>query len=419
MSQYLPEKNFEWEEEHFSINDRDLVKDKILNLKDDCTDGYFFEVDLKYPKEIHDLHNEFPLCPEQLQIKEEWLSEYQKILRKELQIKGKSNKLCLTLFDKEKYVMHYKNLKFCLENGLILTKIHRVLKFKQSQWLRPYISLNTYLRQNATSKFEENFAKLMNNSVYGKTCENVRKYKNVKYAIDKKEVDKILRSPLLNDWIIYNEDLASFEINPSSVTLNKPRAVGLTVLELSKLLMYDFHYNYFLKKFENVKVLLSDTDSFCYYIKTKKDFYKIIKEDLDWFDFSNYNKGHENYNNDNHLVPGKMKDEMGGKIIDEFVGLRSKMYSLTVQNQQDKKAAKGFLRSIQKDIRHEDYLRCIDETTDLSFTGHKIHQEHHQIFLSEVTKKGLCAYNDKKYIDKKGFRNFNCLSFGHYKLYET
>ena len=419
MSQYLPEKNFEWEEEHFSINDRDLVKDKILNLKDDCTDGYFFEVDLKYPKEIHDLHNEFPLCPEQLQIKEEWLSEYQKILRKELQIKGKSNKLCLTLFDKEKYVMHYKNLKFCLENGLILTKIHRVLKFKQSQWLRPYISLNTYLRQNATSKFEENFAKLMNNSVYGKTCENVRKYKNVKYAINKKEVDKILRSPLLNDWIIYNEDLASFEINPTSVTLNKPRAVGLTVLELSKLLMYDFHYNYFLKKFENVKVLLSDTDSFCYYIKTKKDFYKTIKEDLDWFDFSNYNKGHENYNNDNHLVPGKMKDEMGGKIIDEFVGLRSKMYSLTVQNQQDKKAAKGFLRSIQKDIRHEDYLRCIDETTDLSFTGHKIHHEHHQIFLSEDTKKGLCAYNDKKYIDKKGFRNFNCLSFGHYKLYET
>ena len=419
MSQYLPEKNFEWEEEYFSINDIDLAKDKILNLKDDCTDGYFFEVDLKYPNEIHDLHNEFPLCPEQLQIKDEWLSEYQKILRKELQIKGKSNKLCLTLFDKEKYVMHYKNLKFCLENGLILTKIHRVLKFKQSQWLRPYISLNTYLRQNATSKFEENFAKLMNNSVYGKTCENVRRYKNVKYAINKKEVDKILRSPLLNDWIIYNEDLASFEINPTSVTLNKPRAVGLTVLELSKLLMYDFHYNYFLKKFENVKVLLSDTDSFCYYIKTKKDFYKTIKEDLDWFDFSNYNKEHENYNTDNHLVPGKMKDEMGGKIIDEFVGLRSKMYSVTVQNQQDKKAAKGFLRSIQKDIRHEDYLRCIDETTDLSFTGHKIHQEHHQIFLSEVTKKGLCAYNDKKYIDKKGFRNFNCLSFGHYKLYES
>ena len=419
MSQYLPEKNFEWEEEYFSINDIDLVKDKILNLKEDCTDGYFFEVDLKYPNEIHDLHNEFPLCPEQLQIKDEWLSEYQKILRKELQIKGKSNKLCLTLFDKEKYVIHYKNLKFCLENGLILTKIHRVLKFKQSQWLRPYISLNTYLRQNATSKFEENFAKLMNNSIYGKTCENVRRYKNVKYAIDKKEVDKILRSPLLNDWIIYNEDLASFEINPTSVTLNKPRAVGLTVLELSKLLMYDFHYNYFLKKFENVKVLLSDTDSFCYYIKTKKDFYKTIKEDLDWFDFSNYNKEHENYNTDNHLVPGKMKDEMGGKIIDEFVGLRSKMYSLTVQNQQDKKAAKGFLRSIQKDIRHEDYLRCIDETTDLSFTGHKIHQEHHQIFLSEVTKKGLCAYNDKKYIDKKGFRNFNCFSFGHYKLYES
>ena len=212
MSQYLPEKNFEWEEDSFSDKDIELVKSKILDIKDDSSEGYFFEVDLKYPKELHDLHNEFPLCPEQIEIKDEWMSQYQRKMKKDLQIKGKSKKLCLTLFDKKQYVLHYKNLKFCLENGLILTKIHKVLKFKQSQWLRPYIMLNTHLRQIATSKFEENFAKLMNNSVYGKTCENVRKYRNVKLATNKNEIEKILRSPLVSDWKIYHENLASFEI---------------------------------------------------------------------------------------------------------------------------------------------------------------------------------------------------------------
>ena len=132
MSQYLPEKNFEWEEDYFSDKDIDLVRSKILDIKDDSSEGYFFEVDLKYPKELHDLHNEFPLCPEQIEIKDEWMSQYQRNMKKDLQMKGKSKKLCLTLFDKNQYVLHYKNLKFCLENGLILTKIHKVLKFKQS-----------------------------------------------------------------------------------------------------------------------------------------------------------------------------------------------------------------------------------------------------------------------------------------------
>ena len=114
-----------------------------------------------------------------------------------------------------------------------------------------------------------------------------------------------------------------------------------------------------------------------------------------------------------------MKDEMGGKIIEEFVGLRSKMYSITVKNQHDKRAAKGFLRNIQKNkIRHEDYLKCIDDVTDMTFTGNKIHHENHEIFLMEITKRGLCAYNDKKHIEKKGFRDFDCTSFGHYKLFE-
>ena len=418
MSQHLPEKNFEWDDSFFDEN-LELVQKKILNVSDDSPTGYIFEVDLRYPDHIHNLHNEFPLCPEVLEIKSEWLSKYQRSLKENLQIKGKSKKLCLTLFDKKNYVIHYRNLKFCLDSGLILSKVHRVLKFDQSQWLKSYIDLNTKLRQNATSKFEESFSKLMNNSVYGKTCENVRKYSRAKLATNEVEVNKLLRSPLVANFRIYHENLACFQMYCKSVTLNKPRYVGLTVLDLSKLLMYRFYYEYFLKKFKNVKVLLSDTDSFCFHIRTSKNFYNEIKEDTNWFDFSNYSRDHPNYNKNNFLVPGKMKDEMAGKIIEEFAGLRSKMYSVKVKDNHGKKTAKGLMKSMQKSTRHEDYLMCIDDEDDrlsLSFTGKKIHSENHENFLVEVTKKGLCAYNDKKYIKKKGLRDFQCISFGNFIL---
>ena len=107
------------------------------------------------------------------------------------------------------------------------------------------------------------------------------------------------------------------------------------------------------------------------------------------------------------------------KKIKEFAGLRSKMYSVKVEDNKDKKTAKGLLRSIQKNIRHEDYLKCIDDEDKklaLSFTGKKIHSENHELFLAEVNKRGLCNYNDKKYINKKGFRDFQCISFGHFIL---
>ena len=232
-------------------------------------------------------------------------------------------------------------------------------------------------------------------------------------------MNKYLGSPLVSNWKIYKDDLACFQFHQKFVVLNKPRYIGLTVLELSKLLMYQFHYNYFSKKFDNLKILFSDTDSFCYAIKTKEDLYKEIKDDIEWFDFSNYNKEHENFNNDNHLIPGKMKDEMGGKVITEFVGLRSKMYSVLLQNQKVKKTAKGFTRNMQKDIRHDNYLQCIDDDDnmiDFSFKGNKLEHSNHEIFLVEKTKAGLCAYNDKKYIKRIGNRQFLCKSFGHFNL---
>ena len=181
MSQFLPTGGFKW------MSSKDLLKgqikcgggedkltmamyeDAIKNIDEEGDIGYFFEVDLSYPHELHETHDNFPLAPESMKIEQQMLSSYQTKLGDDLGVKyGEQKKLCLTLKDKSNYKCHYRNLQFYLKQGLKLKKIHRILKFNQSAWLRSFIELNTSLRQAADNKFEENFAKLMNNSFFGK-----------------------------------------------------------------------------------------------------------------------------------------------------------------------------------------------------------------------------------------------------------
>ena len=166
MRQYLPTGGFEWVE--LDTTSTTYWTNFVLNLKEDSETGYFFEVDLKYPSELHDQHDQYPLAPEHVEIKSEMLSDYQKKLAKDLNVKVGGRKLCLTLHDKKEYICHYRNLKFYLEKGLKIERVRRVLQFKQSAWIKSYIDLNTKLRQEADNEFEEGFAKLMNNSFFGK-----------------------------------------------------------------------------------------------------------------------------------------------------------------------------------------------------------------------------------------------------------
>ena len=188
------------------------------------------------------------------------------------------------LGNKTKYVLHYRNLQLYLLLGMKLTKIHRVLKFKQSNWMKKYIDFNTKKRMCATNDFEKDFFKLMINSVYGKTMKNLRKRINVRSVNNKKYTSK----PTYVTHKLFNKDFAAIhEIKPVLI-LNKPIYVGFTVLDLSKCLMYDFHYN-FIKKNISAKLLFTDTDSLTYEIKSEnvfKEFYKW----KDLFDFSNYSR---------------------------------------------------------------------------------------------------------------------------------
>ena len=269
MTEYLPYGEFKWFEK--------VDKLDVMSINEKSEIRYFLQVDLEYPNELHELHNDYPLTPEKLVVTNDMLSKYCKNNADEYDIKvGDVKKLIPNLKNKTKYVLHYKNLQLYLSLGMRLIKIHRVLKFKQSDWMKKYIDFNTEKRKNTTNDFEKNFFKLMINSVYGKTIENLRKRINVRFVNNEKDFFKYTSEPTNVTHTLFERDYAAIhEINPV-LMLNKPIYVGFTVLELSKWMMYDFYYN-FIKKIFNAELLFTDTDSFTYEIKSEnvyEDFFK-------------------------------------------------------------------------------------------------------------------------------------------------
>ena len=350
MSQYLPTGGFRWMTEK-QINNIDLAK-----YNENSEKGLILEVDLEYPKELHDLHNDYPLAAERVCVNKNMLSEYCKKIQKKFNIStGLVHKLIPTLSNKEKYVLHYRNLQLYLDLGLKVKKVHRVLEFNQSPWLKQYINFNTQKRTQAKNSFEKDFFKLMNNSVFGKTMENIRKRVDVRLITDEKKLLKMASKPTYVSSKIFNENLVAVHKIKETLTLNRPAYVGMCILDLSKTLMYDFHYNYIKEKYgRKAKLLFTDTDSLTYEIEAE-DVYRDFWNDKDKFDNSDYPENSQYFDKTNKKVIGKFKDEAAGIPITEFVGLRSKMYSYIKDNQKVGKTAKGIKKNIIKNnIKHED-----------------------------------------------------------------
>ena len=249
MKQPLPFGGFEWEH-----NLEQFTEEKIKGLADCSEFGYMFEVDLDYPRELHRAHSEYPLAAEHMLIDDNDLSEWQLGVRAQQGIpKSRESKLCLTLKPKHNYVLHYRNLKLYLQLGMKVTKIHRCLKFKQSKWMESYIDINTEIRRNGVDKCTKDLAKLFNNSTFGKTCENVYKYMQVKFLNGEDKVNKmrrLLNSPYFNGTKVYDEFTAAVAMHKQSVVLDKPRFIGQCILSISKIVMYEFHYNFMMKHFK-------------------------------------------------------------------------------------------------------------------------------------------------------------------------
>ena len=355
MSQYLPTGGFRW------MTQKQIDNINLAKYKEDSNKGFIAEVDLEYPKELHNLHNDYPLAPEKVKVTKDMLSDYcQNIADKYNISTGLVHKLIPTLGNKEKYVLHYRNLQLYINLGLKVTKVHQVLEFNQSPWLKQYIDFNTEKRKNAKNAFEKDFFKLMNNSVFGKTMENIRKRVDVRLVTDEKKLLQWVSKPTYVSGKIFNENLVVVHKIKETLTLNRPAYVGMCILDLSKTLMYDFHYNYIKEKYgDKTKLLFTDTDSLTYEIEAK-DVYQDFWNDKNKFDNSDYSESSPYFDKTNKKVIGKFKDEAAGVPICEFIGLRSKMYSYIKDNQKGGKTAKGIKKNvIKKDIQHENYQETL------------------------------------------------------------
>ena len=409
MSQYLPTGGFKWMTEK-QINKIDLAK-----YNENSEKGLILEVDLEYPKELHDLHNDYPLAAERVCVNKDMLSEYCKKIATKYNIStGLVHKLIPTLSNKEKYVLHYRNLQLYLDLGLEVNKVHRVLEFNQSPWLKQYINFNTLKRTQAKNSFEKDFFKLMNNSVFGKTMENIRKRVDVRLITDEKKLLKMASKPTYVSSKIFNENLVAVHKIKETLTLNRPAYVGMCILDLSKTLMYDFHYNYIKEKYcDKARLLFTDTDSLTYEIEAE-DVYRDFWNDKDRFDNSDYPESSQYFDKTNKKVIGKFKDEACGIPITEFVGLRSKMYSYIKDNQKGGKTAKGIKKNIIKNnIKHEDYKNVLLENKQIHHTMKTIRSINHQLGSYELNQVSLSCFDDKRYIANNGINSF---SYGHYAI---
>ena len=214
MSEKLPTHGFKW------LLDREIGKlfnNQVLQVweKIPC----ILEVDLEYPENLHDLHNDYPFCPERVECK------------------NGVKKLIPNLRDKTKYIIHYKNLIQCLRAGMKLKKIHRGIKFVESEWMKSYIDKNTNLRAMAKNNFEKDFFKLMNNSVFGKTMENLRNRVDVRLVNTKEKLRKLVAKPNFKSRKIFNENLVSVHMSKTSLLMNKPIYLGMCILDLIKIIM--------------------------------------------------------------------------------------------------------------------------------------------------------------------------------------
>ena len=227
MSRKLPVNNFKWIEDTSKINEK-----FIKNYYEYSRKVYILEVDVKYPKELQDLHSDLPFLPKKMKI-------------------DKCKKLVCDLHNKKKYVVHIKSLKQALNHGLKLKGVHRVIEFNQKAWLKPYIDMNTELRKLAKDDFEKDLFKLMNNAVFGKTMENIRKHRDIKIVTTDEKRNKLVSEPNYHTMNYISEDLPIIEMNKTKVKMNKPMYLGLSILDISKILMYKFWCDYTKPKYGN------------------------------------------------------------------------------------------------------------------------------------------------------------------------
>ena len=247
-------------------------------------------------------------------------------------------------------------------------------------------------KMSATNDFEKDFLKLMINSVYGKTMENLRTRINIRFVNNKKDFLKYTSRPTYVTHKLFNKNFAANDEIKQVLILNKPIYVGFTVLDLSRWLMYDFHYNFIKKNFSAI-LLFTDADSLTDEIKSE-NVYKQFYKWKDLFDFNNYSKDSTLYDDTNKKVIGKMKDEYGGGIIDQFIGLKSKIYSISKINDSESSTTIG----VNIVTEFNEFKDVLFNKKVIRHKMKRIQAKKHKIGTCEIDKISLSCFDDKKYV---------------------
>ena len=268
--------------------------------------------------------------------------------------------------------------------------------------------MNTELRKLARNDFEKDLFQLMNNSVFGKTMENIRKHRDKKLVTTDKKRSELVSEPNYHTINLISEDLSINEMKKTKVKMNKPIYLGLSILEISKILMYEFWYDYMKPKYnDNVKLCYMDTDSFVMHIKTN-DFYKDISDDVDnTFDTSNYEAKRPLPIGKNKKTIGLMKDELGGEIITGFIASRPKTYSYLTDNDKIDKKAKGTKKCvIKKMIKFDDYKKCLLNDKVILKSQQRFISNKHDVYTEDVNKIALSNDDDKRIVSSNKITSY-------------
>ena len=425
LCQKLPQKDFKW------LSKEDLATLDVLTFDFTGNTGLMLEVDLEYPKFVQDRTKDLPFAPERHNIVEAMLTPHMKDQWKALmeQRYGNPNKafvgyskLMLTHYDKSHYVVHGQMLKFYVEHGMKISRIHRGLSFTQSAFFERYIQHNSLKRQQAQNSFEKDFYKLKNNALFGKTMENVRKRVNYRLANSEEKLITLASRPEFLSTKIFNPDLVGVRLTKERILLNKPIYIGQAVLELSKLTMYELRYDdldiYAEKLGGQIEVAGGDTDSLflCVYGFSADQLLHEMKED-GLLDSSNFPSNHPLFSEEHKAELGCIKDEAHGDPFIEWILLRPKCYSMKAHVKEnkgeDKKRAKGVSRfTLANKISHEDYKMAYENQVFLSHDQRRICSEKHQNFTLQFNKVSLTFWEDKR----AWLSQNDSLPYGHHTL---
>ena len=396
LSQKLPVGEFRWLEDHTEMNG---IVERCANGDEfDGDRGYVLEVDIVIPDSIQDKLDDLPIAPELC-----------------YPPGSKVEKLLLTHEPKKNYVVNGRVLTEWLSYGAKVTKVNRAVEFKQVAIFKGYIDYNTKMRAASTDSFQRDYYKLKNNSLYGKTVENLKKRINLRLCSKSKRLITYCSHPMFRRSIKIADDLIAVILNKEIVCLDRPMYIGQTVLDLSKLRMYQFQYkelqNYREKFNCQINIVAGDTDSFfleCKNVDLRLQLYpKMIEDGL--LDTSNYPVTDPLFSDKICSVIGKVKDENKGNQYKEWVFLRPKCYSL--QGDKNTLKAKG-ISLTNSNLTHEAYKKVYTDGGTVSIPQKRIGSVNHQLYTFMTEKRALQCLDDKRY----WFNSNESYAYGHYKI---